>query len=560
MTTTQEPAPGFREIPDSWLARNVNLTAPVVTFIALLARLWTASGTFLNPDEALHFRLANQPSLAVAYQESLTASHPPLLTFILYFWRGLGTSELWLRLPLIIASVAFCWMFYKWLANAAGYLAAFIGLLFVAFLPPIILLSSEIRQYPLMLAFLASALYFLDEAFAKNSSGSMAAFTLCLYLAMFSHYSAFFFAAALGVYAILRFYAARPPSNILAVWTIGQVGALALAIFFYKTHLSKLGVGESRTVLQGWMSEFYLRRSYFDPTRDNPLLFVVGHTFGVFQFFFGQLVVGDAMGGLFIIGAVLLLRGKGFAHDRDSSHRTSSRQLGIFLLLLCAIAAAASLAHLYPFGGTRHVAFLIIPGIAGVSVALVRLTTARQLSANSPTRALAITAAILIVCIAFGKPRRPRMDRADQSIAHMAAAIDFVQNHIAPSDLIFVDYQTDLVLGHYLCHQHPIMLDAAPTNFEQFSCGARRVVSTDYKTEKISWQDFPRHWQEFVEAYNLKASDTVWIVQSAWDVTLPEDLRTHYSEFHDLQFQSFGDNIKIFNLTAGQPMPQISLR
>jgi hypothetical protein len=532
---------------NEWFESHGRAAAGGVTLLGFLARLWAASGTFLNPDEALHFRLANQPSFLLAYQQSLTASHPPLLTVVLYFWRDLGTSELWLRLPLILATVAFCWMFYKWLTNAASPLAGFIGLLFVAFLPPVVLLSTEIRQYPLLLAFLGSALYFLDEAFAKNSSARMAVFTLCLYLAMLSHYSAFLFAAALGIYALLKFFSARPGLRLAAVWAAGQVGALALAIILYKTHISRLGVGESRTVLQGWMSEFFLRRSYFDSAHDNPVRFVVGHTFGVFQYFFGQLAVGDVVGIVFVVGVVLLLRGKGLGQDRRSS-----RQLGILLLLPFAIAGGASLAHVYPYGGTRHVAFLIIPGVAGVSVAMACLATGRWV------RGVAVAALVLVTCIAFGKTRPPKMERADQSRTNMAAALDFVRHQVDPSDIIFVDYQTDLILGHYLCQQHPITLDPAPAAFEQFSCAGHRIVSVDYKTEWQFWADnFPRHWLRFVQAYNLKPGDTVWIFQSGWGVALPEDLRKHYAEFRDLHFEAFGDNIKIFKLTVGQAMPEV---
>jgi hypothetical protein len=535
-----------QENKNEWFESHARPAVVAVTLLGFLARLWTASGTFLNPDEALHFRLANQASLRLAYEQSLTASHPPLLTVVLYFWRALGTSELWLRLPLVLASVAFCWMFYKWLANAAGSLAGFIGLLFVAFLPPIVLLSTEIRQYPLLLAFLASALYFMDEAFAKNSSARMAAFALCLCLAMLSHYSAFLFATALGIYALLRFFTARCGFRLIAVWAIGQIGALVLAIVLYKTHISKLGVGESRTVLQGWMSEFFLRRSYFDSTRDNPVLFVLGHSFGVFQYFFGQLAVGDVAGIAFLAGVVLLLRRKGLPEDR-----TSSRQLGILLLLPFAIAGGASLAHVYPYGGTRHIAFLIMPGAAGVSVAIACLAAGRWV------RAVAIASVVLVACIVFGKTRPPKMERADQSRTNMATAIDFVRHNVDPSSLIFVDYQTDLILGHYLCQQRPIILDPAPADFEQFSCAGYRVVSTDYKTEWQFWADnFSRHWLRLEQAYKLKPGDTVWIFQTGWGVALPEDLRKHYAEFQGLHFQSFGDNIKIFKLTVGQPMPE----
>src|SRR6202035_3217846 len=117
--------PSSSETSESWLLSHGNQAAMSITLLGLLARVWTASGTFLNPDEALHFRLANQASLAVAYRESLTASHPPLLTFVLYLWRAFSTSELWLRLPSVLAGAAFCWMFYKWLAATAGNLAGF---------------------------------------------------------------------------------------------------------------------------------------------------------------------------------------------------------------------------------------------------------------------------------------------------------------------------------------------------------------------------------------------------------------------------------------------------
>jgi hypothetical protein len=518
-----------------------------ILLFGLLARIWAASGTFLNPDEALHFRLANQPSLLLAYRQSLTASHPPLLTFVLYFWRALGTSELWLRMPSILAGVAFCWMFYKWLRNAAGDLAGLIGLIFVSFLPPVILLSTEIRQYALLLAFLATALYFLDDSFAKNSSASMVVFSLCLYLAMLSHYSAFWFAAALGVYALLRFFIERFSVTLKTTWAIGQIGALGLAIFLYKSHISKLGVGESRTALQGWMSDFFLRRSYFDPAHDNPLVFLVAHSFGVFQYFFGQLAVGDVMGLLFVVGATLLLRRRTLADQP-----IASRRLGIFLLLPFAIAAVAALAHVYPYGGTRHIAFLIIPAVAGVSVAMARLASERS------ERGLAAAALIVVVCIAFGKTRPPSMNRGDQSRTHMTAAIDFIKQNVTTNDLIFTDYQTDLILGHYLCQQQPISFEAAPATFEQFSCGGYRVVSRDYKGWQFWATNFPQEWQRLIADYKLNPGQTVWVVQAGWGTYLPQDLKRQFVELRDLHFESFGKNILIFKLTVGQPMPAIS--
>ena len=524
----------------------LDMAAVVVTLAGLVARVWVAHGTFLNPDEALHFRLANQPSLALAYRESLTASHPPLLTVVLYYWRALGTSELWLRMPLILASVAFCWMFYKWLAKAADEATGFVGLMFVAFLPPIVTLSAEIRQYPLLLAFLAGALYFLDWAFAKQSLGGMAAFASCLYLAMLSHYSAFWFAAALGVYGLFRIFTERVRAGVVAAWVGGQVGGVALARVLYKTHISKLGLGYAKPVLQGWMSDQFLSRSYFH-SGQNPVAFLVGHSFGVFQYFFGQLAVGDLMGLFFVVGVVLLSRGK------DFQGRVAALRLVLLLILPFVIACSASLAHLYPYGGTRHVAFLIIPAVGGVSVAIGQFAGERWM------RGVVAAGLIVLACVVFGKPRQPRMERADQSASNMTAAMNFIAANVNASDVIFTDYQSDLVLGNYLCRQRPISLDAAPDGFEAFSCEGHHVISGNYKTWAFRAETFVQGWNRMVGEYGLKPGTVVWVWQAGWDTNVSYELGKSFAEFRGINVQSFGKNIRLFKMTVGQPVPAAGL-
>ena len=49
---------------ESWPQGRIDLAAGFILLFSLIARVWAASGTFLNPDEALHFRLANQTSWA----------------------------------------------------------------------------------------------------------------------------------------------------------------------------------------------------------------------------------------------------------------------------------------------------------------------------------------------------------------------------------------------------------------------------------------------------------------------------------------------------------------
>src|SRR5512143_3924883 len=118
---------------EEWLRRQERFAAGVVLLGGFLARLWIAHGTFLNPDEALHFQIANQSSWSAAYRASLTTAHPPLLIFVLHFLRGLGTSELALRLPSVIAGTLFCWLLFRWVTFCFGRAPGWIALMLAAF-------------------------------------------------------------------------------------------------------------------------------------------------------------------------------------------------------------------------------------------------------------------------------------------------------------------------------------------------------------------------------------------------------------------------------------------
>lgn len=528
---------------EGWLSRHADLCAAAAVLAGFLARLWTAHGTFLNADEATHFRIASQATLAQMYRASLMESHPPLLYFILHCMRPFGTSELWLRLPSVVAGTIFCWLLYRWMSATMGRLAGFVGLLLAALLPPIVRLSAEVRQYALLVAFLMASLYLLDRALDENSAGKMAASAACLYLAMLSHYSAMFFVAALGVYGLLRILLpARPSPRMIAIWFTAQLGALALLAFLYVTHLSRLGRGESRTVLEGWMSEYYLRRSYFEPGRDNPLLFAVGHSFGVFQFIFGQLAVGDVAGLMFLVGVAFLWRRAGNAGDDQLRFR--HRTLAALFVLLFALVCAASLAHVYPYGGTRHSSLLMIPALAGVGFATARL--ARQ----QWNRAVAAALAAVLICAILGKQHQPFIARADQSTHRLTQAIDFLRQNVDHDQLIFTDYESGMILGHYLCEQKTVTVQPAPTRFETFNCGRYRVVSANRDTATNFTPDvFLSLLPSLATTYGVNPGDPVWIFQAGWGAGLPEQLRER-SDFHDLPFRSFGNNIKIFKMTA----------
>jgi len=513
-----------------------NRFAGLVLLLAFLLRLWKASGTFLNLDEAMHFLAANKSSLAEAYQTSLTLAHPPLLILFLHVWRKLGTSELFLRLPSVIAGTIFCWIFFRWLTRLLGPAVGWIGFILVCLLPVFIELSAEVRQYPLLLCFMMAAACMLELALSENSAGKMVGFFIFLYLAMLTHFSSILFAGSVGAYSLWRLVTDRPSRPVVAIWIAGQAGALGLLGFLWFVQISKLKTGAAAQHMQ-----VLLANSYFHWGKDHLVGFIFARTFGVLQYTFGQLAVGDIAGVLFIAGVLLLLIGK----EGPGRKSPSPVQLGVFLLLPFVINAAAAIVDLYPYGGTRHSAFLIPFAVSAVSLTIARMSSWRL----APGVGIAVL--IVAVCQLFGVPHRPYMRREDQRRSNMTQAMDAIRQRVSPDDVIFVDFQTSFLLRFYLCPEISFT-GLPPAAFRNFSCGGHRVISLGPETNVLTANLFPRRWDEMVRAYTLKPGQTVWIFQAGWDIGLARELQESLPEFHDLKAESFGRNISLFKLSVGQ--------
>ena len=525
---------------DRWFEAHSNLSAILIVIVGFLIRLRAASGTFLNPDEALHFLLADQSSWRLAYHASLTNAHPPLLTLGLYIWRGVGTSEFVLRLPSVIAGTAFCWIFFKWLTRILGPVTGFIGLILVSFLPPMIELAAEVRQYALLLFFLVASAYLLERALAENSAAVMLLSAMSLYCALLSHYSAILFAAALGIYSLLRVIARLPSAQVGVAWVSGQAGAIGLITFLYVTHISKLKGDYASGTINGWLAN-----SFFRPGHDNPLLFAIARTGGVFQYVFGQLAVGDIAFLAFIAAVILLWREKVSSEDFN----IPPQQLVALLVLPFGFGAAASIARIYPYGGTRHSAFLIMFAVAGVSFLAAKLVE------QQIVRGITIALLIVAVCSVFGRPHRPYILREDQSRTQMVRAFGFIHAQVPQSDLIFVDYQTRLLLGYYLCPEQPVPFSAPIGSLEQFPCNGYHVVAAAPDLYIFTAENFLPLWNKLLRDVPLKSGQSVWVIQAGWQVDLANDLQKRVPEFGEINPQSFGRSITLFKLKLGQTMP-----
>lgn len=511
--------------------------------VGFVWRVWLAHATFFNADEAWHYSVANQNSFFEAYKASHTLAHPPLLVLILYFWRQMGTSNLVLRLPSVIAGTLFCWVFYKWLTRILGRTVGWVGLIFVTFLPPLIALSADLRQYTLLLLFSVSGAYFLERALAESSPRLILLSSGCLYLAMLSHYSAFLFAAALGAYCFLRFLTQRVPARVVAAWGAGQAGGLGLAWFLYSTHLAGLQAAYPQGQPLHRFGDFYIREWYFHPGEDHLLPFLYHGTFGVFRFAFGNLHMGDFATVMFAAGVILLLSGE----KKLVEAMPPTRLIGILLLLPFVVNWGVVWAGLYPYGRTRHCLFLAVSGIAGVSVLLAKIVGQRTIFA------VVLAIGIVTLCHTFGTLQgRDMLPLADQRHEHMELAVEFLEAEVTPQELIFADKVTSMQLGHYLCRQKPFSIDRPVAGYESFQCNGFRVVSTELSDGPMIPDTFAGGWQAMARSYGLKPGDEVWVVQAGWASGLGEILRSRFEEFAGLEPHAFGRYIDVFRLTVGK--------
>lgn len=364
---TEAPAPRI----ERWLRDHADLTAALVIALGLVARLRAARGPFRTPDEVLHLEMAGAGSVADLYRASLGNAHPPLFLILLHYWRTVAASDWSLRLLPVAFGTLFLWAFHRWARRLFGEGAALFGLAFAALLPSVVLVSSELRGYALLLCMIAAALAALERALDEASPGWMAAFAACAVLALLSHYAALRFAAAAFVYAAARL-AIRPRSpRLLAAFALSQAALAGVALFLYISHLSALHGGAlEREARSTWLGE-----AYFPGSGVGPVAFLARQTISLFHYLFSATVPGLVALGLCVLAVVRLAR------RREASF--------VLIGLPFAIAAAGGLGGVYPYAGTRHSIDLAIFAAAGVGVALAPIVGERRWAALVAVAALA---------------------------------------------------------------------------------------------------------------------------------------------------------------------------
>jgi hypothetical protein len=528
-----------------WIEGHIVLVASVVVALGFVLRFASATRLYLNPDEALHYLIAHQASLAQVYRASLTNAHPPLFFMLLYLWRLLGSSELVLRLISVLAGTAGLWVGFKWLAYRSGPITGLIGLLLLAFCPTLVSLSAVVRSYATLLLVMTLALYCLERGLREKSGRMLLWFALALFAANVIHYSAVWFATAVGLYALIRIVRERLPGRWTRLWIGVQVGIVALWAFLYLTHIRALrGSGLEQDARENW-----LQTSYFRPGQDEFLPFLDRASGKLFAYLFSSQVAGLLALGLFLAGVVMLLtryRRRSGRPTRDPAPRgIEDQSFGIMLIAAFAVSALAALAGLYPFGGSRHNAFLILFAIAGISSLLGRLA-GRRLD-------IILLATVIFVPIWQRTAAISGADYLpDQNRELMTGAMDYVRDAIPKGSLLFADCQTSELLGYYLGRDQITTQFPTPKDtFLELPYGGYRVISS--ALWNFAPDDFWPELRAMKQRYGLGTATRVWVVDGGWGWAgaLNRGLVKHYPQYAYPGLRTSGRNLSVFQVQEG---------
>jgi 4-amino-4-deoxy-L-arabinose transferase-like glycosyltransferase len=374
----------------------------------------------------------------------------------------LGSSELFFRLPSVIAGALLPYVVYRWVADTFDREAGLVAACILSFSPAVVILSAQLRFYTIQMLFMACSLYCLERAFRQKSAAWMRLFGAALLLALWSEYMSVWYTVAIGIYAAIRLLTKEAPRRLKLEWAVTQLAAAAVVIVAYFTHLERLkGNAGELLARDGW-----LRGSYYHPESQSISGFMRTATGDLFGYLFANPTLGRWMIYVFLIGIGLILLGKAGAWQ--------NRRMAVLALLLpLAVTAAAAMLRVYPYGGSRHDAFLAV--FLAPAIAVAFSFAAR----GKPAVLLLMMACFIPGWLEAEQPHalddRPQVSKRNQ----MNRALVYLSQRTPQVHVLVVDQLGSATLGYYLCHGHRDDWRAVAFDANTYRCGDYRILTVE---------------------------------------------------------------------------------
>src|SRR6202521_856429 len=215
---------------DAWLDAHFEWIVCGVVLAGLALRIFRAADLYFNGDEAMIMFAPLQHSLGEVYRAMLVHPHGPLPNFLLHHMAYFGSSELYFRLPSVIAGALLPYVVYRWVADTFDRQAGLVAACILSFSPAVVILSAQLRFYTIQMLFMACSLYCLERAFRQKSAAWMRLFGAALLLALWSEYMSVWYTVAIGIYAAVRVLTKEAPRRLKVEWAVTQLAAAALVI------------------------------------------------------------------------------------------------------------------------------------------------------------------------------------------------------------------------------------------------------------------------------------------------------------------------------------------
>lgn len=337
---TSPPAASTRAFAGDRFDRLDWLLAAAVVALAAGLRFFGLGEYWLNPDEGIYYSVIAWPDLARRQAEIAANAHPPLYYHLLWLWSRVSMDIAWLRVPAALAGtagVAAMFLLGRELApGRRGTLVGLLAALLLAVSPSAILLSQLIRPYTLQVALACFALLGLLRWHRRQSRLDLTLFALCMTVALLTHYSSVFVLAAAAAPFVVLFLRRRLPRRAASELLVAHALPLVALGWIYFAHV--------RPQLDGKALQVGAYQTWLRPFIAQDLAQVWRQALGVAGY-----VLGDAWSG---VGIAALLVAIGVAIARRA------QPVWLPSVVAFGLAAAASLAHKYPFGPARHSVYL----------------------------------------------------------------------------------------------------------------------------------------------------------------------------------------------------------